>query len=489
MDTVTTVGAASVLLLCIYTFAPHSTSGSREIKGLGGFPILTAWPFFTRRFDFLRSHFNSTKERIFRFSILHHSVVALNGEEGRKLFFDDKNLNSIEGYKVLMGAAPRLQDISLQDDGSGDVQWFNKQLSILLHRNRLADVVPSLFEEMNTRMTQWGKSGRIDPFDNIYELVFSMTLRMATSREATCDANVVRRLMHMYQVLQESATPTALLLPWLPSRAKRDKAMATQELYVMISGFVQQRRDDKVPSSDAIDVLLEQGLDDNMIMGFIMSVIFAGVLNTGINACWLLIYLESNPEWKSKVTDELKALISKNSGSPNDPLFKQLGMVPIAAWEEETPQLEYVLRETIRLVINGTALRRNLTQEMSLYGKDIHRGDFLAYQLADAHLDPEIYSKPDTFDPTRFFPDRAEDKKGTFAYLGWGAGRHPCSGMKVAKLEMKMVAALFLLAYDYKMVDASGLPFKTAPRPDYNNIHQARPCGATPYFQFTRKAD
>ncbi|KAF8879390.1 cytochrome P450 [Infundibulicybe gibba] len=299
-----------------------------------------------------------------------------------------------------------------------------------------------------------------------------MTLRMAASREATRDTNVVRRLMYMYQVLQESATPTALLLPWLPSRAKRDKAMATQELYTTISGFVQQRREDKVPSSDAIDVLLEQGLDDNMVMGFIMSVIFAGVLNTGINACWLLIYLELNPKWKSKIINELKGLVSKNSSSPKDPLFKQLGTIPITGWEEETPQLEYAIRETLRLVMGATALRRNLTQEMTLYGKDIHRGDFLAYQLADVHLDPEIYSKPDTFDPSRFFPVRAEDKKGTFAFLGWGAGRHPCSGMKVAKLEMKMAAALFLLGYDYKIVDVSGAPLETPPRPDYNNIHQ-----------------
>ncbi|KAF8879391.1 hypothetical protein BD779DRAFT_1676436 [Infundibulicybe gibba] len=157
MDAVTTVGVASVLLLCVYILAPRSTpKSSREIKRLGGFSILTAWPFFTRRFDFLQFHFNSTKERIFRFNILHHPIVALNGEEGRKLFFDDKNLNSIEGYKVLMGAAPRLKDISLQDDKNGDVQWFNKQLLTLFHRDRLTDVVPSLFEEMNTRMTQWG---------------------------------------------------------------------------------------------------------------------------------------------------------------------------------------------------------------------------------------------------------------------------------------------------------------------------------------------
>lgn len=36
------------------------------------------------------------------------------------------------------------------------------------------------------------------------------------------------------------------------------------------------------------------------------------------------------------------------------------------------------------------------------------------------------------FDPTRFLPDRAEDKKVPHAFLGWGSGRHPCLGMKVS---------------------------------------------------------
>lgn len=33
-----------------------------------------------------------------------HDVVALRGEEARKVFFDTKSLDFIEGYKILMGA-------------------------------------------------------------------------------------------------------------------------------------------------------------------------------------------------------------------------------------------------------------------------------------------------------------------------------------------------------------------------------------------------
>jgi cytochrome P450 len=53
---------------------------------------------------------------------------------------------------------------------------------------------------------------------------------------------------------------------------------------------------------------------------------------------------------------------------------------------------------------------------------------FLAYNLSDIHFDPDVYSDPMRFDPGRFSPERAEGKDVANAFLGWGAGRHPCLG-------------------------------------------------------------
>ena len=86
------------------------------------------------------------------------------------------------------------------------------------------------------------------------------------------------------------------------------------------------------------------------------------------------------------------------------------------------PLIDLVIRETLRITFNGLSLRRNLLEDLTLSGDLIKPGDFVAYSLADVHLNPEIYSRPYEFDPTRFTPGREEDKKGTFSYLAWGAG-------------------------------------------------------------------
>jgi len=46
--------------------------------------------------------------------------------------------------------------------------------------------------------------------------------------------------------------------------------------------------------------------------------------------------------------------------------------------------------------------------------------------------------------------------------------------MKVAKLEIKMIVALFVVGYEYEVVDSKGRFPEKLPVPDYNDIQQVR---------------
>ncbi|EIN08261.1 cytochrome P450 [Punctularia strigosozonata HHB-11173 SS5] len=313
-----------------------------------------------------------------------------------------------------------------------------------------------------------------------------MTVRMATCRELSENKEEVKRLGQLYNIMERSATPTALLLPWFPSRAKKTKQQATTDLYMKFNDYIDMRRK-AVPSSDAFDVLIAEGCDNATIIGFTLGVIFAGVINTRVNSCWVLVYLAANPSWKSQVNEEVKQLLAKYSDeSSGDKLHQRLSSIPVSAWEDEMPVLDLVIRETIRLTLTGAALRRNMEEDLYVEGKRIDRGAFMAYPLGSVHMNPEIYTEPSKFDPSRFTSGREEDKKGTFSYIGWGVGRHPCTGMKVAKLEMKLIVALFLAGYEYELVDAAGKFPDPFPQPDRNDISEARPLGDPCYLKFRR---
>jgi sterol 14-demethylase len=109
-------------------------------------------------------------------------------------------------------------------------------------------------------------------------------------------------------------------------------------------------------------------------------------------------------------------------------MWQRLSVIPISAWEDEMPVIELIIRETLRLVKNDTAIRRNPTDELQVANSSIDKGAFMVYNMADVHLNESIYPEPLKFDPTRFCAPREEDKQRNMAFLGWGAGRHPCAG-------------------------------------------------------------
>ena len=116
-------------------------------------------------------------------------------------------------------------------------------------------------------------------------------------------------------------------------------------------------------------------------------------------------------------------MVNKHTtNSSSEPLHQRLASIHISAWEEEMPVLDLIIRETLRINMSGLSFRRNLLEDMTFSGGLVKPGDFVAYSLADVHLNPEIYSRPNEFDPARYTPGREEDKKGTYSYLGWGAG-------------------------------------------------------------------
>jgi len=61
-----------------------------------------------------------------------------------------------------------------------------------------------------------------------------------------------------------------------------------------------------------------------------------------------------------------------------------------------------------------------------------------------------------------------------YFFLFFGQGRHPCTGVKVAKLEIKMIVALFVVGYEHDVVDSGGGFPERLPVPDLNDIHQVR---------------
>ena len=120
------------------------------------------------------------------------------GEANRKVFFNDRNLD-LSGYRILLGGLPRLEDINMDSSLKDQVPEHVKRILLLSRTERLADgapiipsfflptlislstlVLPLLLEDVNRRMKDWGTEGKLNPFNEVYDVcsirVFSLNV-------------------------------------------------------------------------------------------------------------------------------------------------------------------------------------------------------------------------------------------------------------------------------------------------------------------------
>lgn len=186
----------------------------------------------------------------------------------------------------------------------------------------------------------------------------------------------------------------------------------------------------------------------------------------------MLIDLAIHLEWRERCKKEVQDLLARHL-DPSATLYERLVAVPLSAWEDELPILDACIRESHRTSISSLAVRRNVREEIRVCGRVVNQGDFLVYSQADVHLNPEYYPEPHRYDPGRWLrPDPIPN--AIYPFLGWGAGRHPCPGVRAAKLKMKLILVLFLANYEFDLVDKDGKFPNPLPVPNRNDIHQVR---------------
>lgn len=452
---------------------------------LSNFSIFNIIPFVYNRYDFLSLGFQATGETVFRFRLLNKLVVAVSGKSGRTAFLTGKDLEVLPGSMDLFGI-PVVRGIDPELHGK-TVALIRQRLLMSQSQASLSNLILPLLEDCRKAITAWGKVGRIDPFLKVDQLTFQLLLRGSTGAGIADNPTIVNRLKYMYDELDEGNTPAAIFFPWWPGRGLIRKLRATKTIYDTIVQATEARRKSEKPQDDTLQMLLDKGDDNTIVAGFVMGFITGGARPTGTTASWLLIYLGGLPEWKAKAKAEAESLVFTNSSTPYkagsslSDLSTTLSQIPLDAWEGSTPVLDALIRETTRLAQGHTAGRKNVGPDMYIDGKRIPSGHYLVYPFSDVHLNEELYPDPWKFDPDRPRPD------SPYSYIGWGAGKVTCLGQRLAKVQLKLFLAMFLLGTEFSAVDKEGKLLETIPRPDWNDPLGYKPPKDSCFVQYEVK--
>lgn len=344
---------------------------------------------------------------------------------------------------MLFGQSPQ---VKAHDDGNPPPEeasnLFSRRLAYLLKNEQFRKKLPILKSDVQEAIEAIKNepNGITNPFESIYRIVFRLTIRMVGADDIANDPVLLEQTLKHFEMIDQSATATSVMFPKFPSPAVLKRTYAGARLYMMVEKIVKQRAESGEKHDDALQYMLDQGDRMFKIIEFIVGALFAGLLNSGINAAYVMCYLATNEEWLAKAREEVRSTAAKYATNLNAPLLHQLDDVPLEAWESEFPVVDLCLKDSIRLNLLGAAFRKNTSGKAIPTGKGnevIPPNSFVTYAIGDVHLDPKIYPNPAKWDPSRYLPEKAEDKKTAHGFLGWGSGRHPCRKFHAGILHLR----------------------------------------------------
>lgn len=323
-------------------------------------PIFGPLRFWRARRDFWIQSLKESKTGNFSYHLGKHPVVGLSGKEGRDVFFNSRDLSFGEGYAVLFGQSPSAEfdDMNTQEQNRVD-HYFSKRITAMLKREQFMKALPTLTSDVRIRLGEVGSEGLMDPFVNIYEIVYLLTMRAVGATEIAKSRPMLDKTLRLFEMIEKTSTSYQIMFPWLPSPAMFNRFRGGSQMYMIFRNIVDARRKEGRREDDALQFLMDQGDDVTRIIGFVVGALFAGQLNSGINAASTLCYLAANPKWIGEIRKEISATVEQHTQGEKGSMLDRLAKVPLEGWENDFPTVEICLRESIRLQLPGTAFRKN----------------------------------------------------------------------------------------------------------------------------------
>lgn len=408
-------------------------------------PRLAALPILGNALDFARDSTALLRRgyeqygRVFAIQLGGKPAAVLIGPELHAQFFEltDKNLSMREAYQFLV---PMFGEMLFAAPTQEEYLEQRRVMSPILSGRKMAGYIRQMDREITDWIAAQSASGTFDLND------FTQHITMYTAARCFMGDEFRERMGDEFaRLYREIARGIDFLLPPhlpLPKFIARDRAKA--RLRVLVDELIAHRRGRSADYDDFIQELVDARLDDGqpmppeMITNAIIGFMFAGYETTSAHLTWALIRLLQHPTFTAKVIAQVDEVLDG---------VETFSTAELRALET----LQWTLMEIERLDPAAGMLMRYVREGFDAGGYHIPAGWLAMVSPAVAHRLPELFANPDSFDPERFSPERAEHKQHPFALIGFGGGLHKCWGMSFATNEMVVILARLFQAFELSL--------------------------------------
>lgn len=323
------------------------------------------------------------------------------------------------------------------------------------HNETLAGRVLVAAERMLERWRAQERTGR--PFDVEREMVRLIlealveTMFGAGTHGQT--GELTEAIHEVHQRFDRRARASFSLPLSFPTPANRRYERALAFLKDFIDRSIAERRGGGGEASDLLGLLVAardpetgEAMSDDQLHDEVLMLLVLGHQTAAMALTWTWYALSRFPAVQARVSEEVASAFG---GRPPRP--------------EEAVRLTYlhrVLEETLRLYPPTWMIARAVLADDRLGGYDIPAGSLVVFGPYVTHRRPEIWERPEEFDPDRFSPERSAGRP-RFAYFPFGGGPRRCIAGSFAMMELPLILAR--VAQEYRLHLVAGHPVVPQP--------------------------
>jgi cytochrome P450 len=398
--------------------------------GSDGLPLLGETLSFAKNpFRFIEERL-ARHGRIFRSTVLGRKTAVIAGPEAAAKFID-ADLVMREG-----SMPPHVQELfggrslPLLD---GDAHRARKKtVNQAFNRAALTAYLPIIQQTVERYFQAWLAAGEIRWLDDLKRLSIEV---ICTTVMGMPPGSEMDRLREDYGIVTSGF---ATLPINLPGTRYRKALQARDRILEVLRRLVRERR--KTPSADGLSRMLTDATlaDEDAALELHHIVIAGYIVFAELGS--IVQQLTAHPDVRAKLAAEIASKV------PSGPLSLEtlMGM----------PYLLQVVNEVKRLRPMIPAVFGKTKKPLEFDGVSIPAGWMVMWAVTPSHVAQGVYTNPTTFDPDRFSPERAEDRRHEHAFAPQGAGPgtgHRCPGLDFATYFMEIFAIVLLRGYTWQL--------------------------------------
>lgn len=311
-------------------------------------------------------------------------------------------------------------------------KWQRRTAAPLFRVQDLASLVPAMTAEGEAQAVRWRQSpqGSVHAIDeDMTETTFRVisTTMFGGAPDGETRAILAASDKALASVSWDIAAAIIDLPEWIWYPGRRARRHAGRELRAFTASMLARRRQAGLEGNDLMARLAnakdpETGapMSESQLVDNLLTFLGAGHETTAKALTWCLYLIARAPEWQQRIFDEVQAVC---------------GAAPIGPEHLDRLQVtRAVFKEAMRLYPPAPMMSRILTEPTTLGGRQLKAGTVVVIPIWAIHRHRKLWSDPDRFDPTRFFPEQ-EAKHARAQFMPFGFGPRTCIGNTFAMME------------------------------------------------------